>query len=198
MSKRIILTPDKVTPTLYEKLLKLAEPTIQSIVVEVFKGLESRRKSYKLSTLSIKPHATEYYFPEFFDIVGFAGRQSYSIDLKKPEKIAFVRALVSLANAFGHDVHFDGMVDTLESVRESNLANDNLIEIVPEMVYAYTTQVKPNTLVLKLEYFFGTDVINILDAKGYEVNTGKERQNPERARMNAALQLRKRAEEPTV
>lgn len=195
MSKRIILSPNKVTPTLYENLLKLAEPTFQSIVVEVFKNLESRRKCYKLTTLSIKPHATEYIFPDFFDIVEFAGRQSYSIDIKKREKIAFVRSLVSLANAFGHDIHFDGMIDILESVRESNLANGNLIEIIPEMVYAYTTQVKPNTLILKLEYFFGTDVINILDAKGYEVNTGKDRQNPERARLHAALQLQKRAEE---
>lgn len=192
MSKRIILTAEKVTPTLFQNLKKLANPTLQSIVVEVFKNLESRRKCYKLTKFSIKPHATEYFYPDFFESVSFAGRQNLSIE-QTPEKRTFIRALVSLVNAFGHNIHYDGLVDLLETVSESNLSNGSLIEIVPEMVYAYTTQLKPNTLVLKLEYFFGTDVINILDAKGYDVNTGRERQNPERARKNAASILEQRS-----
>ncbi len=196
MSKRIPLTPDKVTPTLYKKLALLAEPYVQGVVSEVFKNLKTRRKCYKLTQFSFRAHATEYYFPDFFDIVDFAGRKSYSIE-QTPDRVSFVRALVALANAFNYDIHYDGMIELLERASESKLTDGILIEVVPEMVFIYTTQLDPDTLVFKLEYFFGTDVINILDAKGYSVNTGKQRQDPERARKHAEVLLKQRATEVT-
>lgn len=194
MSKRIILTPDKVTPTLYKKLALLANPYVQGVVSEVFKNLQNRRKCYKITEFNFRAHATEYYFTDFFEIVDFAGRKNYTIN-QTPDRVNFVRTLVALANAFNYDIHYDGMIDLLESTSDSKLTDGNLIEVVPEMVFVYTTQLKPKTLVFKLEYFFGTDVINILDAKGYSVNTGKERQDPERARKHAAFLLTQRATE---
>lgn len=65
MSKRRILSKDKVSESFYAKLEKLRIAKNQNLVVKLFKDLETRRKCYKLSEFEFKPHATEYIFPGF-------------------------------------------------------------------------------------------------------------------------------------
>lgn len=187
MSKRRILSKDKVSESLYSKLLLLKEPKNQDLVVKLFKGLETRRKCYKLSEFEFKPHATEYLFPKFFKTLTFAGRTRL-IPLEEAEQIKFVKTLVAISKALGLKEDYDSMIDRLESVSESNLSNNKLIEIIPEMLYAYTA-VHSDTLILKLEYYFGAQVIDILDVHGCEINTGRPRAFKDRAKEHASSYL---------
>lgn len=189
MSKRIILTPDKVSKTLYSKLKKAKSEANHPLIVSIFKDLETRRKCYKLKEFSFNPHATEYIFQGFFRSLTLAGRTRL-IPIEEPKQINFVKALVKLANNIGIKDDYDVIMDRLESVNESNLSSGQLVEIIPELVYGYTTQAQPDSLILKLEYFFGTDVIDILDINDVETNTGKARRYQNRAKEHAKLYLK--------
>ena len=173
MSKRKILSRDEVSETLYNNLILLRDSQKQSLIVKFFKGLETRRKCYKLSEFEFKPHATEYFFPGFFKPLTLAGRTRLIV-LEEEKQIKFIKALVTISKALGFKENYDSMLDRLESVSESNLSNNKLIEIIPEMLYAYTAT-QSDTLILKLEYFFGAQVIDTLDVHGVQSNTGKAR-----------------------
>lgn len=183
MSKRKILSKDQVSESLYSKLLLLQKAKAQDLIVKLFKGLESRRKCYKLSEFEFQPHATEYLFPNFFKTLTLAGRTRL-IPVEEAEQIKFVKTLVAISKTLGLKEDYDSMLDRLESVSEANLGNNKLIEIIPEILYAYTA-VKPDTLILKLEYFFGAQVIDILDSHGCEINTGRPRTSKKRAKEHA-------------
>ena len=184
MSKRIILSKDKVSESLYSKLEVIqSTPKAQKLVAQLFKDLNTRRKCYKLSEFEFKPYATEYYFPKFFKTFTLAGRTRLT-PLEEENQIKFIKTLVSLSKAIGLKMDYDSMIERLEAVSESNLGNNKLIEIIPELLYGYTA-VRTDTLILKLEYFFGALVIDILDKNGFEINTGRPRVEKERAKQHA-------------
>ncbi len=187
MSKRRILSKDKVGESFYAKLEKLRIAKNQNLVVKLFKDLETRRKCYKLSEFEFKPHATEYIFPGFFKTLTLAGRTRL-IPLEEAEQIKFIKTLVAISKALGLKEDYDSMTDRLESVSEANLSNNKLIEIIPELLYAYTA-VHSDTLILKLEYYFGAQVIDTLDVHGCAINTGRARVYQDRAKQHASSYL---------
>ena len=188
MSKRKILSADKVSESLYAKLMAVKEAKNQKIIVKLFKGLDTRRQSYKLSEFDFQPYATEYMLPGFYKSLTLAGRTRL-IPVEDAEQIKFIKTLVALAKAVGLKEDYDSMMDRLESVSESKLSKNQLVEIIPEMIYAYASQ-QSDTLILKLEYFFGAEVIDILDVHGINVNTGKPRIYKDRAKEHASLYLK--------
>lgn len=194
MSKRKILTPDKVGDTadkvsqsLYEKLIEIKKPENHALIVSLFKDLDTRRKCYKLGQFGFNVHATEYFFPKFYSPITFAGRTRL-IPVEEAKQIKFVKALTALMQLLGYASKYDSTLDLLETVSESDLSENRLVEIIPEMLYAYSGP-KNDTLYLKLEYYFGAEVIDILDINNIDINTGKPRIYKERAKEHAKLYL---------
>lgn len=190
MSNRIRLTPDKVTATLFEKIEKLKGQRAQKLIVEIFKDLETRRKCYKLGELQFKPHATEYLFPNFYAPIHFAGRKISRPNGKDVKVLTLLQNLSKLCRELNiTEIDYDGIMDSLESITDHDLASGQLACIIPEMVYGYTTTNQADALILKLEYFTGSTIIDILDAHYIETNTGKKRINNSRASRIAKEKL---------
>lgn len=187
MSKRKILSADKVSESLYAKLMEIQKPENHALIVGLFKNLETRRKCYKLGQFGFEDHATEYFMPNFFSSITFAGRTRL-IPIEEERQIKLVKSLSALMNLIGYESTYDSMLDRLEEVSDANLSQNKLIEIIPEMIYGYAGP-KRDILYLKLEYYFGAEVIDILDVHNVEINTGKPRVNKQRARNIAKLNL---------
>lgn len=187
MSKRKILSADKVSESLYAKLIEIQKPENHALIVSVFKNLDTRRKCYKLGEFGFNVHATEYFVPNFYTSITFAGRTRL-IPVEEAKQIKFIKALTALMNLLGYESTYDSTLDRLEAVSEADLSENRLVEIIPEMLYAYAGP-KNDTLFLKLEYYFGAEVIDILDINNININTGKPRVYKERAKEHAKLYL---------
>lgn len=190
MSRKIILKPEDVSPELYKKLMLVKEH--QDLTLNVFKNLDSRRKCFKLTSFPIRVHATEYLFRNFFKSVALAG-QMRIIPYEEKENKKFVTAVAKLSTALGVPADYNDIMTSLESVSKTNVSAGQMIELIPDILFAYNTRTEPETLVLKLEYFFGSDVISIFDINGLDANTGRQRANLDRAREHATIYLSGRA-----
>lgn len=189
MSNRKPISPDKVTPQLLKQLIELRKPEAYPLVISLFSKLKTRRKQYKEHELGFKPHGTEYIFQDFYSQFYLIGRKIRKINTT-PEVLAFVRDLAALSRMLGlPENNYDYIMDTLDSITEFDLSNNQIEPLLPDMVYGYAINTQPNALVLKLEYFTGTTVIDILDAHGIPTNTGKARIETSRAKEIALKHL---------
>lgn len=195
MSRKILFDPEKASRLSYLNWCKMGFKSTQDIVAEFFKTKASRRKCYRLSEFEVKVHATEYYM-DLFKETYFGGRKQYSVDESIPENVESIRQLVQLAAIYSHNVDYDEMLERLESVHEkSDVSSGIVVPIIPNVLYAYSTKFKPETIYFKLEYFFGADVITVLDSRGYEIrSSGSKRQNFEDGRKHAIKVLMERSE----
>lgn len=195
MSRKILFDPEKANRVSYLNWCKMGFKHTQDIVAEFFKTKASRRKCYRLSEFDVKVHATEYYM-DLFKITYFGGRKQYSIDETNPEIVKSVRLLVELSAIYSHNVSYEQMLERLESVHEeSDVSSAIVVPIIPNVLYAYSTKFKPEAIYFKLEYFFGADVITVLDSRGYEIrSSGSKRQNFEDGRKHAIKELMKRSD----
>lgn len=190
MSRRIMLREGEVSDELYKRLMLVKEH--KDLALDVFKDLDSRRKCFKLTAFPIRVHATEYLFKGFFKSIALAGKMRI-IPYEEPENKKFVTAVAKLSTAVGVPADYDSIMSLLEKVSETNVSAGEMVELIPGMLFAYNTRTDPETLVLKLEYFFGSDIISIFDINGLEANTGRQRANIERAREHANIYLTGRA-----
>lgn len=189
MTKRIALTESAVGTEYYNKLQKVRSVATHPYIVEIFKDLKSRRKSYMLTDFKdFKPHATEYTFKDFFQVVSVLGI-NHTLPREEPKHIRFVKTLANLSTRLGHRCDYQDMMDILENSSDTHVREQKFVEVIPGMLFAYTTGTRPQDLTFKLEYFFGAEVIDILLVNNVKINTGRELTNPGKARVHATRSL---------
>ena len=184
MSKRIALSEDKVSADFHKKLMLVKQPAVQQAIVNLFDGMPSRRKCYKLKDLDFAPHATEFFVDGFFNVVEIASMMQLQVADGDKNSDIIVR-LYELDKSLGGELTADEIKAKLLSITTSDLKNGALVNIVPELIYAYISRAQPTLLALKLEYFFGSLVVDVMSAHGKQVDMGAARKHPERAAKRA-------------
>lgn len=187
MTKRLILDPKAISKDLYKKILMLSDKKVQEIVCRLVGEAKTRRKPKK-DSFEFTAHPTEYLFYSFFndsDVDGIFDSQMIINDQNQKT----LSNLVALSNILGHKTTDEKMLAALRGCRGTSLAQGVFVELIPEVVYAYTSKFQRGLLVLKLEYFFGATVIDVLDVNSISVNMGTPRANIARAKLHANIRL---------